>query len=444
MITTNFFLDARRAEAKLHSLRINICQKSKTASYPLGIRIAKNQWNIEAQRIENHPDAKYLNNLINKRKVDVDSVILRLEEANPAKAASMTAVQIRDYVVATLSPKKEENSEPAPEPKKAPARAKKEDPKNFKALLVRFAETHEKENTKNKYYGTYKRIVAWIGEEAASTMLATDITLMWLEDFDKFLCKTSPAGDSRGIHFRNLKAVLNYGIRHDLFDRNPVTRFKIPKSVPKKKNLGVEAMRRIIFAQCLEPWMEKYRDFFVLSFMLRGLNTIDLCHMTKPINGRVDWVRTKTSQPLSLKIEPEMQMLIDKYRGSDLMLEFAEGRNYRYFNNKLSRAMHKIRECINKHTTDGFVLPEFTMYWARYTWASVASSIDIAFDTISVGLAHSLNRITDLYIERDPRKIDNANRKVLDYVLYDIDPTAAPAPEAAPAPKKRGRPKKTA
>lgn len=36
----------------------------------------------------------------------------------------------------------------------------------------------------------------------------------------------------------------------------------------------VEALRMIIFAQDLEPWMEKYRDFFVLSFMLRGLNTV--------------------------------------------------------------------------------------------------------------------------------------------------------------------------
>lgn len=204
--------------------------------------------------------------------------------------------------------------------------------------------------------------------------------------------------------------------------------------------MSVEALRMIIFAQDLEPWMEKYRDFFVLSFMLRGLNTVDLCHLTKAVDGRVDWIRTKTSQPLSLKIEPEMQMIIDKYQGDELMLSFAEHRNYRNFNEKLSKALHKICEHINEHRNGGVEVPDFTMYWARHTWATLAHKLDISMDVIGFGLAHSPKSVTEIYIERDPEKIDIANRRVLDYVLYNKDYRI---PEES-AKKKRGRPRKIA
>lgn len=123
-----------------------------------------------------------------------------------------------------------------------------------------------------------------------------------------------------------------------------------------------------------------------------------------------------------------MQQLIDKYSGKELLLEFAEGRNYRNFNNRLCPAMHKICEYINAHAKDGFVVPDFTMYWARHTWASIANYLEIPIDTIGVGLGHSQKSITDLYIDRDPRKIEKANRKVLDYVLYMIDPTVETKP----------------
>ena len=33
-------------------------------------------------------------------------------------------------------------------------------------------------------------------------------------------------------------------------------------------------------------------------------------------------------------------------------------------------------------------------------------------------MGHSANSVTDIYIEFDQRKVDVANRKVLDWVLY--------------------------
>lgn len=428
MVRTKLYLDSRRAKHQDHecAVRINITKDRKTAVIPAGLVVAVKYWNPETSQIENHPQAKMLNNVLSKRKIDVDSIIVRLEDDR--KADEMTATEIRDYVIAELERREEAITGKKKEVKpKQEAKPKPESsPKNLKRLFEAFGELHEKKSTREKYEGTWKRIVKWYAEQKkeAATLQADTITLQWLEDFDKFLKKSSPSADARGIHFRNLKAVLNYAVKHDIINRHPFNKFVIPKNkVQKKKNLGVEALRRIIFAQGLPEHLVKYRDFFTLSFMLRGLNTVDLCTLPKPINGKIEWLRTKTSQPLTLNIEPEMQQLIEKYAGKNLLLEFAEGRNYRNFNNRLCPAMHKIREYINSHATDGFVIPEFTMYWARHTWASIANYLEIPIDTIGVGLGHSQKTITDLYIDRDPRKIEKANRKVLDYVLYMIDPT---------------------
>ena len=45
-------------------------------------------------------------------------------------------------------------------------------------------------------------------------------------------------------------------------------------------------------------------------------------------------------------------------------------------------------------------------------------SLDIPRDTIAHALGHGTNTVTDIYIDFDQSKVDEANRKVIDWVLY--------------------------
>ena len=60
--------------------------------------------------------------------------------------------------------------------------------------------------------------------------------------------------------------------------------------------------------------------------------------------------------------------------------------------------------------------PQLTMYWARHTWATIAASLDIPKETIAAALGHGGNTVTDIYIDFDQKKVDEANRKVIDHV----------------------------
>ena len=62
--------------------------------------------------------------------------------------------------------------------------------------------------------------------------------------------------------------------------------------------------------------------------------------------------------------------------------------------------------------------PALTTYWARYSWATYAAELDIPKDTISECLGHKHgSSVTGVYIKYRRDKIDEANRKVIDYVL---------------------------
>lgn len=414
MVTTKFYLDSRKVlkGGQGFSLRINITQNRKIASYPLGITLTEKQWNAQTEKVVGHPEAMMYNKFIASRKVEVDTIILKL--ADEGKLGDMTAVQIRDYIQSVLNPKEE----------KAPKVV--EDQNTVAKVFDRFIAHKKNPRTKEIYRTTYNRIKAHLSEEVFKSLKFEDIDLEWLMDFDEFMALTAPSANARAINMRNLRAVCNFAIDCEITNHYPFRRFKIKQEVTRKRNFDVETLRRIFNHPCAEEWQQKYLDFFKLTFMLIGINCVDLCGLKRIVGGRVDYIRAKTHKPYSVKVEKEAREIIERYAGEEHLLNFTESyANYRHFYNNLCNGLREIR--------DQLELEELTTYWARHSWATIAASLDIPKETIAAALGHGGNTVTDIYIEFDKRKVDEANRKVLDWVLYGVHPNAL---------KKRGRPKK--
>ena len=87
--------------------------------------------------------------------------------------------------------------------------------------------------------------------------------------------------------------------------------------------------------------------------------------------------------------------------------------NYRHFYNRMCIGLRAIRNQLE--------LPELTSYYARHSWATIASKLGIQRDTIAKALGHGEKRVTDIYIDFDMSKVDEANRKVLDYIFYGVE-----------------------
>lgn len=290
--------------------------------------------------------------------------------------------------------------------------------------LVRFVETKQEgkfvkhfrdfingksnKRTKEIYKQTLDRIADFDSEVHKKDF--EQIDLRWLTDFETFCARTA-GKNARNIHLRNIRAVFNNAIDYEITSSYPFRRFKIRPEATRKRSLSYDNLRKVLNAAGLEDWEEKYLDFFKLTFMLIGINVIDLCNLVEITDGRINYVRAKTHKPYSIKVEPEAVELIEKHKGKKRLLDFTDTySSYRHFYNNLTKGLNSIKAKLG--------LSELTTYWARHTWATIAASLDIPKETIAAALGHGGHTVTDIYIDFDMRKVDEANRRVLDWVLY--------------------------
>ena len=158
----------------------------------------------------------------------------------------------------------------------------------------------------------------------------------------------------------------------------------------------------------------------MLIFYLRGINLIDLAHLKEIVNGRVEYRRAKTGRLYSVKIEPEAMEIINRYRGKNYVVNILD--RYKDHRNYIHRINKNLKEFgtttvgrRGKKEKKG-AFPELSTYWARHTWATIAAALDIPKETIAASLGHGETTVTDIYIDFDQKKVDEANRKVIDYV----------------------------
>ena len=295
-------------------------------------------------------------------------------------------------------------------------------PGEFVTWFCKFADSHNspEARTRKDYYHTLSRLKSFAPN--LDSLDFSDITVGWLEDFDRFLSRTCKL-NSRNHHMRNIRAVFKYALRHDLDIRNPFDRMRLKTEQTAKRSLNVNELREL-FSMDVLPYAEIYRDMFKLSFMLIGINPIDLFRLQRiSPHDRIDYRRAKTHKPYSIKVEPEAMEIIKRYKGDSHLLMLPErwklAESFGAAANKGLRSLGAKPAARGRKKSDSARFPELSLYWARHTWATIAAELDIPDATISLALGHSgENRVTDIYIKRNQSKVDDANRRVLDWVLY--------------------------
>lgn len=276
-------------------------------------------------------------------------------------------------------------------------------------------------NTKKLYTSTIAKLRAYAGDKA-DRLTFSDITPTWLAEWDAWMAQTLSI-NGRAIHLRNLRAVFNAAINDERTTAYPFRRFKVKQEQTRKRSLSVEQLRQLRDYPC-EPHHRMYRDIFMLMFYLCGVNAADLLEATPDQlhDGRLEYRRAKTGKLYSVKVEPEAQEIINRYKGTGHLLSIRD----RYINRKnfAFRMNHELQEIgemkrVGRGGKKVYVplFPDLTAYWSRHTWATIAASLDIPIETISAALGHSYGSpTTAIYIAFDQRKVDDANRRVIDYV----------------------------
>lgn len=403
MITANLYLDTRVSGADREApLKIAISAKGSTAYISTDIKLHPSCWDATLQRVVLHPNKNRINAHITSQKLAIDRILLDILDSGSAKGK--TATEVKYMVLGVLDPERYKDG-------------------GFAKRYLAFAET-KTGRTNEVYMATYKHIVAFIGNDTKLRQLSfEDITVPWLKRFEAFLAQTSPSKNARNIHLRNIRAVFNDAIDDEFTHAYPFRKFKIRPVQTAKRSMTVEQLRRFM-TMPVEPYAEQYRDMFMLIFYLVGINIIDLCNLKDIVDGRIEYNRAKTKRHYSIKVEPEAMAIIEKYRGRNYLLNIMDRhKSHRNYTARMNNSLKRIGDVKRvgyggkKIITPAF--PDISTYWARHTWATIAAKLDVPKETIAAALGHGGNTVTDIYIDFDMAKVDVANRKVIDYVLYN-------------------------
>ena len=159
-------------------------------------------------------------------------------------------------------------------------------------------------------------------------------------------------------------------------------------------------------------------DVFIVSLFTMGPNIADLYYAMPPKNNIWKYYRQKTSDNRDDKAEMRVEIpdVVKPY------IESLRGEGPYWLNklhelNGTNAVTHSINRQYKRWAQDRG-LEEFTFYAARKSFASIAMNAGVDKAIVDECLVHVGDyKMADIYIERDWDRINDANKKFIDYFM---------------------------
>lgn len=303
------------------------------------------------------------------------------------------------------------------------------------------------EGNAKSYKIAINNLVKFVGRESISIHeINSKFVSDWIEWIKKQPSKKTKGDRAQSLYPSNLRAIHNlakqeYNDEDSGVIRIPLSPFKKLPKVPssRKRALEINQVKKIasLGYTCIQqPGNNRFnlaKDVFLLSFALVGMNAVDLYECDLYENGRITYQRKKTRNrrddkaEISIKVEPEIEKLVEKYRDPDGKRVFCFYHSYSSvdaFSAALNKGLKKIEKLIKVN--------DLEFYAARHSWATIArNDADVDKYTVHTALNHVSEdmKATDIYIKKSWDPIDRANRKVLDLVKLELGSLEEPKTE---------------
>lgn len=237
-----------------------------------------------------------------------------------------------------------------------------------------------------------------------------------MKRYEIYLKDKNVSNNSISCYMRAFRAIYNKAInsgltmQHQPFSNvytgiaRTVKRAIDQKTILRLQSLDLKNREGLSFA----------RDLFLFSFYTRGMSFVDMAKLRKSNikNGLLIYRRSKTKQSLSIKLEPCIIAIIEKYRDAtkmDYLLPIITKENQSYdsalrSHNKRLRVISKL---LNLSTP-------LSSYVSRHSWATLAATKGVPIQVISEGMGHENEKTTRIYLASlDQSQLDKANALII-------------------------------
>lgn len=263
------------------------------------------------------------------------------------------------------------------------------------------------------------------------TFELVDITKEWVLHYIMYMLETDKLSEnSANSYLGILHAVYNRAIVEGVLrkpDADPFWGVGLVVPPTRKRALCKEELNQLLALDLsADKTLARSRDFFLFQFTACGMCFVDLFYLRWvdiSNNGYITYQRSKTKVPLNVKIEPEMQRVIDLYseQGGEYVFPVLRRNCYHpELEVEEPSAIHRFNRHLNKMGDLLHLAYPLTSYVARHSWASLAEANDMNIALISQSLGHSSENTTRIYLKGfSSSELAKANTKMLDRVIRE-------------------------
>ena len=267
----------------------------------------------------------------------------------------------------------------------------------------------------------YEKTMSSFGDFLGDVRLPLSaLTEQVVTDYNAFLVQRDLVRNSVSFYMRVLRAIYNKAVRQKLIEQqHPFTEVYTGIDRTRKRAVSESIIAQLHRLE-LEPGtpLALCRDMFVFSYCTRGMAFVDIAYLKKANlqNGMICYARRKTGQLLSVRIEPSIQRIIDRYIDSDspyvfpILCSLDTNEAYEQYqvalntHNRLLGRLSEILGCGCK----------LTSYTSRHSWATAARNHNVPISVISQGMGHTSEQTTQIYLTMlENSVIDDANKGII-------------------------------
>jgi integrase/recombinase XerD len=397
-----------------HPLKLRIYEGSKYKEKSLGIFIAENDWDDINQVVLPSANGHEGHNArIQSRKAKVQKLIL-LAELNEDNQVSL------DDIIAGLS------SEPVKT--KTPVAT---------VSLIRYGEGIAKALSDSGKVGNayvYNTAINKLKVFVKSDHFPFEsLTYKKLNEFQDSLLADGIKVNSISVYMRTIRAIYNRAIKEGIVSAAayPFSAYRVKNEKTVNRTLSLKEMQSIANVK-LEPdtpiW--HWRNFFLLSFCLIGINFADLLTLSGKniVDGRIVFRRKKTGKIYTIKLHDKALDLLGYYADINqvekeqlLLPVLKQTKDLLRLKKDTWQAIKTCNEYLVRiaKMKGVEIKKDLSTYYGRYSWANIARSLGYSKDIIGQALGHSYgSAVTSIYLDDyDNKIIDDANRKVISIVF---------------------------
>ncbi len=246
------------------------------------------------------------------------------------------------------------------------------------------------------------------------------MTEQLISDYNAFLVQRGLVRNSISFYMRIMRTVYNKAVRQKLVEQTyPFSDVYTGIDSTRKRAVSESVISKLYKLELTDNTpLSLARDIFIFSYCTRGMAFVDIAYLRKENiqNGIICYARRKTGQLLSIRIEPCIQNIIDKYSSLSSTYVFPI-----LTSTEAKRAYEEYHAAINNHNRLlrqlSKMLPEgckLTSYTSRHSWATSARNHNVPISIISAGMGHATEQTTHIYLNSlENSLIDDANKEII-------------------------------